>query len=63
MALDSAAYADVPSHEQLLHWCEQYKEEMDTHQSGLLTDPDLDLDAAIPELEANLTAIFEENAE
>lgn len=36
---------------------------MDTLQSGVLTDPDLDLDAAIPELEANLTAIFEENAE
>jgi multiple sugar transport system substrate-binding protein len=63
VALDSAAFADAPSHEQFLPGWEQYKEAMDTLQSGLLTDPDLDLDAAIPELEANLTAIFEENAE
>jgi len=63
VALDSAAYADVPSHEQFLAGWEEYKEAMDTLQSAILTDPVLNLDASIVELETNLTSIFEENAD
>ena len=62
VALDSAAYADSPSHEQFVPGWEQYKEAMDTLKSALLTDPGLDLDAAIPQLEADLTTIFQENS-
>src|SRR3970282_1758984 len=62
VAVDSAAFADAPSHEQFLPGWEQYKEAMDTLQRAVLTDPELDLDAAIADLEKNLTAIFEKNA-
>jgi len=63
VALDSAAFADVPSHEQFLAGWEEYKEAMDTLQSAILTDPALNLDTSIVELETNLTSIFEENAD
>ncbi len=62
VALDSAAFADSPSHEQFLPGWEPYKEAMDTLKSSLLNDPALDLSTAIPELEGQLTTIFEENA-
>jgi multiple sugar transport system substrate-binding protein len=62
VALDSAAYADSPSHEQFLPGWEPYKEAMDVVKSGILTDPDLDLAATIADLEGQLTTIFEENA-
>jgi multiple sugar transport system substrate-binding protein len=62
VALDSAAFADSPSHEQFLPGWEPYKEAMDTLKSSLLNDPALDLATAIPELEEQLTTIFEENA-
>jgi len=61
VALDSAGFADNPSHETFLPGWEPYKEAMDTLKSALLTDPALDLDAAIPQLEADLTTIFQEN--
>jgi multiple sugar transport system substrate-binding protein len=62
VALDSAAFADAPSHEQFLPGWEPYKEAMDTVKSGILTDPALDLDVAIADLEEQLTTIFQENA-
>jgi len=62
VALDSAAFADAPSHEQFLPGWEPYKEAMDVIKSGILTDPDLDLGTAIADLEEQLTTIFEENA-
>jgi multiple sugar transport system substrate-binding protein len=61
VALDSAAYADNPSHETFLPGWEPYKEAMGTLSNALLTDPALDLDAAITQLEADLTTIFQEN--
>ena len=61
VALDSAAYADNPSHETFLPGWEPYKEAMDTLKSAVLTDPALDLDTAITQLEADLTTIFQEN--
>lgn len=62
VVLNSAAFADVPSHETFLPGWEPYKERMDVLKSALLTDASLDLGAAIAELEADLTAIFQENA-
>jgi multiple sugar transport system substrate-binding protein len=62
VALDSAAYADSPSHEQFLPGWEPYKEAMDVLKSSILTDPALDLATAIPDLEDQLTTIFQENA-
>lgn len=62
VALDSASYADSPSHETIVPGWEPYKERMGTLLSAILTDPALDLDAAIAETETDLTAIFEENA-
>lgn len=61
--LDSAAYADNPSHETALPGWDAYKLTLDDLQSSLLSDPGLDLDAAIAEVEADLTTIFQENAE
>jgi multiple sugar transport system substrate-binding protein len=61
--LDSAAYADSPSHETALPGWDAYKLTLDDLQSSLLSDPNLDLDAAIATAESNLTTIFQENAE
>ncbi|HVR78957.1 MAG TPA: sugar ABC transporter substrate-binding protein [Acidimicrobiia bacterium] len=62
VALDSAAFAESPSHEQFVPGWEEYKEATETLKSAILTDPDLDLDAGIADLEEQLTAIFQENA-
>jgi len=62
VALDSASYADSPSHETIVPGWEPYKERMGTLLSAILTDPALDLDAAIAQTEADLTTIFQENA-
>jgi multiple sugar transport system substrate-binding protein len=61
--LDSAAYADSPSHETAVPGWDAYKLTLDDLQSSLLSDPDLDLDAAIATVESDLTTIFQENAE
>ena len=61
--LASAAYVDSPSHEAAVPGWDEYKLAMADLQSGLLSDPDLDLAAAIAELEAQLTTVFQENAE
>ena len=61
--LDSAAYADSPSHEAWVPGWDEYKLAMADLQSGLLSDPTLDLAAAIAEMEAQLTTVFQENAE
>jgi multiple sugar transport system substrate-binding protein len=62
VALDSAAYAETPSHETIVPGWEPYKERMGTLLSAILTDPALDLDAAITQTEADLTTIFQENS-
>ena len=61
--LASAAYADSPSHEAWVPGWDEYKLAMADLQSGLLSDPNLDLDAAIAEMEAQMTTVFQENAE
>jgi multiple sugar transport system substrate-binding protein len=61
--LDSAAYADSPSHETAVPGWDEYKLTMADLNSSLLTDPDLDLGAAIATLESDLTTIFQANAE
>ncbi|HEX9644268.1 MAG TPA: extracellular solute-binding protein [Acidimicrobiia bacterium] len=62
VALASASYTDVPSHEQYMAGWDEYKLRLDDLQSGLLSDPALDLDAEIAQLEAELTAIFAANS-
>ena len=61
VALDSASFADNPSHETIVPGWSQYKERMDVLKSAILTDPALDLGGAITQLETDLTAIFQEN--
>lgn len=56
----SAAFADVPSHEQFVPGWLAYKLRLDEFESGQKSDPALDFDAAVAELEADLTAIFAE---
>jgi hypothetical protein len=41
----------------------EYKVRMGELESAILSDPDLDVDAAIADTEADLTIIFEQNAE
>ncbi|HUG83856.1 MAG TPA: extracellular solute-binding protein [Euzebya sp.] len=61
VALDSADYADVPSHEANLPGWEEYKLALADLESAQLSDPDLDLPSAIAELEEQLTDIFARN--
>lgn len=60
--LDGANYSETPSHETSLPGWEEYKEAMGTLRSALLTDPDLDLAAAIADLEDQLTGIYQANS-
>jgi len=62
VAAASAAYADLPSHEQFVPGWDEYKLRMADLESALLSDPNLDLEAAISEVEADLSGIFAENA-
>lgn len=62
VALDSAGFADSPSHELFVPGWDAYKLRMGDLQSALLTNPDLDLAAEIAKLEADLSAIFAENS-
>lgn len=62
VATASAAYTDIPSHEQATPGWDEYKLRMADLESAQLSDPDLDLDSAIADLETDLTQIFEENA-
>jgi multiple sugar transport system substrate-binding protein len=59
--LDGAEYADVPSHETFLPGWGEYKVRLAELESAILADPNLDLAAAIADLESDLTGIFEQN--
>jgi multiple sugar transport system substrate-binding protein len=61
--LDGANYADNPSHETFLPGWSEYKIRLKELETGLLSNPDLDLDAEIAQVESDLSAIFAENAE
>jgi multiple sugar transport system substrate-binding protein len=61
VALDSAQFADSPSHELFMPGWDAYKLRMDDLKSALLTSPDLDLEAELATLEGDLSAIFAEN--
>lgn len=61
VALDSAAFADSPSHELFVPGWDAYKLRLDDLKSAILTNPDLDLGAEIDQAEADLTATFAEN--
>ena len=61
VALDSANYADVPSHETFVPGWDEYKLRLGDLQSAILSDPDLDLDAEIATVESDLTAVFQAN--
>lgn len=63
VALDGAAFADDPSHESAVPGWGEYKVRLAELESAILSDPALDVDAAIADAEADLTVIFEENAE
>lgn len=59
VALDSANYADVPSHETFVPGWDAYKLRLGDLQSAILTNPDLDLEAEIATVEADLTTVFQ----
>jgi multiple sugar transport system substrate-binding protein len=61
VALDSANYADVPSHETFVPGWDEYKLRLGDLQSAILSDPNLDLDAEIATVETDLTAVFQAN--
>jgi multiple sugar transport system substrate-binding protein len=63
VALDGAAFADDPSHEAAVPGWGEYKVRLGELESAILSDPNLDVAAAIADAEADLTIIFEENAE
>jgi multiple sugar transport system substrate-binding protein len=58
VALDSLAYADTPSHEQTLPNDDQVWARIRAFDQLLQGDPALDLDAAIDQLQRDLTNIF-----
>jgi multiple sugar transport system substrate-binding protein len=60
--LDSANYADEPSHETFLPGWGEYKVRNSEFESAILADPSLDVDAGIAQTESDLTIIFEQNA-
>jgi len=62
VALDSANYADSPSHELFVPGWDAYKLRLDDLKSAILSNPDLDLASEISTVEAELTAIFAENS-
>jgi len=63
VALDGANYADDPSHEAAVPGWGEYKVRLGELESAILSDPNLDVDAAIADVESDLTTIFEQNAE
>lgn len=63
VSLDGAAYADDPSHEAAVPGWGEYKVRLGELESAILSNADLDVDAAIADAEADLTVVFEENAE
>jgi multiple sugar transport system substrate-binding protein len=63
VALDGAAFADDPSHEAAVPGWGEYKVRLGELESAILSDAELDVDAAIADAESDLTIIFEENAE
>lgn len=63
VALDGAAFADDPSHEAAVPGWGEYKVRLAELESAILSDPNLDVNAAIADAEADLTVIFEQNAE
>jgi multiple sugar transport system substrate-binding protein len=60
--LDAANYADNPSHETFLPGWGEYKVRLGELESAILSDPALDLDAAIAQVESDLTTIFQEGS-
>jgi multiple sugar transport system substrate-binding protein len=63
VALDGAAFADDPSHESAVPGWGEYKVRLAELESAILSDAALDVDAATADAEADLTVIFEQNAE
>ncbi|MGH3650236.1 MAG: ABC transporter substrate-binding protein, partial [Acidimicrobiia bacterium] len=61
VALDGADFADDPSHEAFLPGWGEYKVRLGELESAILSDPTLDVDAAIADVESDLTTIFEQN--
>ncbi len=61
-ALDGANFADNPSHETFLPGWGEYKVRLGELESAILSDPALDLDAAIADVESDLTTIFQANS-
>jgi multiple sugar transport system substrate-binding protein len=61
VALESAAYADSPSHELFVPGWDAYKLRLDDLKSAILTNPDLDLEGEIATVETELSTIFAEN--
>jgi multiple sugar transport system substrate-binding protein len=61
VAIDSANFADAPSHELYVPGWDAYKLRMGDLQSALLSDPELDLASEVATLETELTTIFAEN--
>ncbi len=59
VALDSVAFADVPSHETFVPGWTEYIAATEVLKSAMLTDPELDLDAGIADLESELSTLFE----
>jgi multiple sugar transport system substrate-binding protein len=60
--LDAANFADNPSHETFLPGWGEYKVRLGELESAILSDPALDLDAAIAQVESDLTTIFQEGS-
>jgi multiple sugar transport system substrate-binding protein len=60
--LEAANYADNPSHETFLPGWGEYKVRLGELESAILSDPALDLDAAIAQVESDLTTIFQEGS-
>jgi multiple sugar transport system substrate-binding protein len=61
VALDSLAYADIPSHEQNVPNNLKFQDRYTAFDQLRHSNPNLDLDAEIDKLERDLTAIFQAN--
>jgi multiple sugar transport system substrate-binding protein len=60
--LEGAAFADSPSHETFLPGWGEYKVRLGELESAILSDPALDVGAAIADVETDLTTIFQGNS-
>ena len=63
VALEGAAFADDPSHEAAVPGWGEYKVRLAELESAILSDPNLDVNSGIADLEADLSTIFQRNAD